>query len=75
MGKAEFRPRWSAEELRILDRFARAVIRGAYPTASAAAEPCRRALERAGLPGHARVRAVEDKLRLLVLRLRHERQP
>jgi hypothetical protein len=75
MRKAGFRPRWSAEELRILDRFARAIIRGAYLTASAAAEPCRRALERAGLPGHARVRAVEDKLRHLALELRHKRQP
>ena len=75
MGKAGFRPRWSAEELRILDRFARAIIRGAYPNARAAAAPCRRALKRADLPVHARVRAVEDKLRHLVLRLRHKRQP
>jgi hypothetical protein len=75
MRKAGFRPRWSVEEHRILDRFARAIIRGAYPTASAAAEPCRRALERAGLPGHARVRAVEDKLRRLAFELRHKRQP
>ena len=75
MGKAGFRPRWNAEELRILDRFARAIIRGAYPTASAAAEPCRRALERAGLPGHARVRAVEDKLCRLAFELRRKRQP
>lgn len=73
MGKAGFRPRWSAEELRIIDRFARAIIRGAYPTASAAAEPCQRALERAGLPVRARLRAVEDKLRHLVLR--HKRHP
>ena len=75
MGKAGSRPRWSAEELRILYRFARAIIRGAYPTASAAAEPCRRALERAGLPGHARVRAVEDKLCRLAFELRRKRQP
>ena len=75
MNKAGFRPRWNAEELRVLDRFARAIIRGAYPTASAAAEPCRRALERAGLPGHARVRAVEDKLCRLAFDLRHRRQP
>ena len=75
MRKAGFRPRWSAEELRILDRFARAIIRGAYPTASAAAEPCRRALERTGLPVRARARAVEDKLRHLVLGLRHKRHP
>jgi hypothetical protein len=75
MGKSEFRPRWGGEELRILDRFARAVIRGAYPTASAAAEPCRRALKRAGLPVRARVRAVEDKLRHRALELRHKRQP
>jgi hypothetical protein len=75
MGKAGFRPRWSGEELRILDRFARAIIRGAYPTASAAAKPCRRALKRAGLPIRPRVRAVEDKLHHLALGLRHKRQP
>jgi hypothetical protein len=75
MGKAGFRPRWSAEELRILDRFARAVIRGAYPTASAAVVPCRRALERTGLPVRTRVRVVEDKLRHLVIKLRRKRQP
>ncbi|MCX6844842.1 MAG: hypothetical protein NTX53_21475 [candidate division WOR-3 bacterium] len=75
MGRPKCRPRWTGEELRILDRFARAVIRGAYPTATAAAAPCRRALERAGLPGHARVRAVEDKLCRLAFELRHKRQP
>ena len=75
MGRPIFWPRWSGEELRILYRFARAVIRGAYPNARAAAAPCRRALERAGLPGHARVRAVEDKLCRLAFELRHKRQP
>jgi len=74
MGRSVLWPRWSVEELRILDRFARAVIHGAYPTARAAAAPCRRALERAGLPGHARVRAVEDKLCRLAFELRHKRQ-
>ena len=75
MGRSIFWPRWSAEELHILDRFARAVIRGAYPNARAAVAPCRRAIKRAGLPGHARVRAVEDKLRHRALELRHKRQP
>jgi len=71
MGRPGRRPRWTGEELRILDRFARAVIRGAYPNARAAVAPCQRDIERAGLPGHARARAVEDKLRHLVLWLRH----
>ncbi|MCX6840709.1 MAG: hypothetical protein NTX53_00185 [candidate division WOR-3 bacterium] len=75
MGRSIFWPRWSDAELRILNRFARAVIRGAYANAKVAAVPCRRALERAGLPGHARVRAVEDRLCRLAFELRHKRQP
>jgi hypothetical protein len=75
MGRPRCKPRWSGEELRILDRFVRAFIRGAYPTASAAAPRCMRALERAGLRVSARVYAVEDKLRRRALELRHKRQP
>jgi hypothetical protein len=75
MGRLAFKPRWSGAELRILDRFARAVIRGAYPTASSAAPRCMRALERAGLPVHALVRVVKDKLQRRALELRRKRQP
>ena len=75
MGRSIFWPRWSGAELRILDRFARAIIRGAYPSASAAAPRCLRALGRAGLRVSTRVCAVEDKLRRRVLDLRHKRQP
>ena len=75
MGRSIFWPRWSGAELRILDRFARAIIRGAYPSASAAAPRCLRALGRAGLRVSTRACAVEDKLRRRVLDLRHKRQP
>ena len=75
MGRPRFRPRWTGEELRILDGFARAVIRGAYTSASAAAPRCVRALERAGLRVSARVHSVEDKLRRRTFELRHKRQP
>jgi hypothetical protein len=75
MGRPMLWPRWSGEELRILDRFARAIIRGAYPSASAAAPRCMRALGRAGLRVSTRVCAVEDKLRRRALKLRHKRQP
>jgi|GEM_PF-1847544 len=47
-----WRPVWSPEELRILDRFARACIRGRYPSVAAAARDCGVALERAGLTEH-----------------------
>jgi hypothetical protein len=70
MGRPGSKPRWSSEELRILDRFARAVIRGAYPTLAAAAVRCGRALERAGLLAHLRGQAVESRLRERVLALR-----
>ena len=75
MGRPRLRPRWTGEELRILDGFARTIIRGAYPSASAAAPRCMRALERAGLRVGARVCAVEDRLRRRALELRHKRQP
>jgi hypothetical protein len=62
MRKSQFMPRWKRDELRIVDRFARACIRGRYPSANAAVAGCRRALERAGLPEHRRVKAVASKL-------------
>lgn len=74
MGRPKRRPRWTGEELRILDRFARAVIRGTYPSASAAASRCMRALKRAGLRTSVRVHAVEDRLRRRALELRDKRQ-
>ena len=73
MGRPELRPRWTAEELHVLDGFARAVLRGAYPTASEAAPRCVRALERAGLRVGASVRTVTDKLKRRALELQHKR--
>jgi hypothetical protein len=70
MGKPASKPRWSGEELRILDGFARAFIRGAYPTVSAAAARCRRALERADLRVHVRGHSVKSKLLRRVPELR-----
>lgn len=57
-----WRPVWSPEELRILDRFARACIRGRYPSVAAAARDCGVALERAGLTGHGGGRGLGSKL-------------
>jgi len=70
MRKSQFLPRWRRDELRIVDRFARARIRGRYPSASVAAAGCRRALERAGLPEHLRRKAVTYKLLQRVHELR-----
>jgi hypothetical protein len=56
-----WRPSWSPEELRILDRFARASIRGRYPSVAAAARDCGVALERAGLTGHGGGRGLRTK--------------
>ena len=56
-----WRPGWSPEELRILDRFARAFIRGRYPSAAAGARDCGVALERAGLTGHLGGRGLGSK--------------
>jgi len=57
-----WRPAWSPEELRILDRFARACIRGRYPSVAAAARDCGVALERAGLTEHRGGRGLRSKL-------------
>ena len=46
------RPRWTPDEMRIVDRFARAIVRGEYATASAVQPRCRHALELAGLTEH-----------------------
>ncbi len=54
--------RWTASELRIVDRFARAIIRGKYPNAAAAVADCRHTLARAGLPFHHPPLQVGDKL-------------
>jgi hypothetical protein len=70
MRKSQFVPRWKREELSIVDRFARACIRGRYPSAAAAATGCRRALQRAGLHEHLRERAVTSKLLRRVHELR-----
>jgi hypothetical protein len=57
----QFRPRWQPDELRILDRFARALVRGEYTTPGAARAQCRRALDLAGLTGHRARNALESK--------------
>jgi hypothetical protein len=61
-GLSQSRPRWKRDELRIVDRFARACVRGRYPNATAAAAGCRRALERAGFPEHLRAEAITSKI-------------
>ncbi len=48
----QFRPRWKPDEMRILDRFARALVHGEYKTPGAARAQCRRALDLAGITGH-----------------------
>ena len=53
---------WKPEELRILDRFARACILGRHESASAAAGDCALALKRAGLSEHLRGGSVKWKL-------------
>ncbi len=70
MRKSQFMPRWQRDELRIVDRFARAYIRGMYPSTPAAAAACRRALERAGLHEHLRGKAITAKLLQRVHELR-----
>jgi hypothetical protein len=69
-GQPQSRPRWKRNELRVVDKFARACIQGKYPNAAAAAAGCRRALERAGLPEHLRREAVTSKLLQRVHELR-----
>ena len=68
--KKQFRPRWKPDELRIVERFAQACVRGRCPRAAAAAVGCRRALERAGLTEHLRGKAVTLKLLRRVHELR-----
>jgi hypothetical protein len=70
MRGSQFMPRWKRDELRVVDRFARAYMRGRYPNAAAAAAECRRALERAGLHAHPRRDAVTAKLLQRVHELR-----
>ena len=70
MRKSQFLPRWKRDELRIVDRFARACIRGRHPSANAAVAGCRRALERAGFPERLRGKAVASKLLQRVHELR-----
>ena len=65
MGKPGFKPRWRDKELRILNGFARGVVRGEYPTLAAASALCRRALKRAGFKGHTSTRAIGDRIRLV----------
>ena len=57
------RPRWTPDEKRIVDRFARAVVRGDYTTASAAWTRCRHALERAGFTEHLHGKLLRSRLR------------
>jgi hypothetical protein len=70
MRKSQFMPRWKRDELRIVDRFARACIRGRYPNTPVAATECQRALERAGLHEHLRGKAVTSRLLRRVRELR-----
>jgi hypothetical protein len=59
----QFRPRWKPDELRILDRFARALVRGEYKTPGAARAQCRRALDLAGITGHRGRNSLDSKFR------------
>jgi hypothetical protein len=61
--KKQFRPRWKPDELRIVERFAQACVRGRYPRAAAAAAGCRLAMERAGLTEHLREKTLKSRLR------------
>ncbi len=54
---------WLAEELRIVDRHARAIVRGKYANAAAAVPDCREALAKAGLPLCHPISQVGSKLR------------
>ena len=62
-GGKQFRPRWKPDELRIVDRFARALIRGEYATPSAARAECRCALDLAGFTEHRGKKGMESKFR------------
>jgi len=58
---------WSSPELRVVDRFARALVAGKYPTVAAAVGSCRAALARVR-PDHAR--SVPATLTRLTIRAR-----
>jgi hypothetical protein len=60
--------RWTPPENEVADRFARAVLRGKYPRATAATADCARALRRAGLSGRS-LAEVRRKLICQALRL------
>jgi hypothetical protein len=66
----QFRPRWKPDELRIVDRFARAFIRREYTTPGVARAQCRRALDLAGLTEHQGRNALATKLRQRVSDIR-----
>lgn len=59
----EQRHSWTAEELKVLDRFAARVARGDFPHAEAAVADCLRTLTRAGQPRRHPDSQVGDKLR------------
>ena len=61
-GLSPLRPRWTPDEKRIVDRFARAVVRGEYTTASAASARCRHALESAGCTEHLHGELLKSRL-------------
>lgn len=48
LGRVPKSTRWSASGARVIDRFARALVSGKYPSISAATRACRPVLERAG---------------------------
>ena len=60
--------RWTPPENEVADRFARAVLRGKYPRATAATADCARALRQAGLGGRS-LAEVRRKLICQTLRL------
>ena len=68
------RPRWTPDEMRIVDRFARAIVRGEYTTASAAESRCRRALELVGLTAHLRGKMLKSRLQQRVHDIRRARR-
>jgi len=70
LGLPQSRPRWKPDELRVVDRFARACIQGRYADATAAAAACRRALERTGSPVHPGRKAVTMRVLQRVRELR-----
>ena len=57
-----WRPCWGPDEMRIMNRVARACLRAEYPSVAAAARYCSLALRSAELTQHLHGRAVEKKL-------------